>query len=262
MKLRLSPSKLDTFDVCPRQFWYRHVERLPEKKTLALTIGKLYHAVLADVLRSGLTDLEDAVDKAIEAGRAEVLELAPDSSLDALWSEVYQRVEVVWRDVGCYLEPRLVEEHYFDPAHDFAGIIDCLSGKALVADDNTGRVLSVRDALQVVDWKVKTSPGRKRSPRDARVSPQLAAYALQTGASSAAFVEIQRGHGAPILVRVVDYTPAELDAWRRWFDGRLETMRALERKEQFAMTSRTNPLCDMRWCPYHKLCYPETKSCP
>ena len=46
--MRLSPSKINTYHKCPREFYYKYIAQMPEKKTIHLFRGTLVHAVLED----------------------------------------------------------------------------------------------------------------------------------------------------------------------------------------------------------------------
>ena len=46
---RLSPSKINTFLHCPRQFYYKYIEKLPDQLTLHLFRGTIVHEILEDL---------------------------------------------------------------------------------------------------------------------------------------------------------------------------------------------------------------------
>lgn len=46
---RLSPSKINTFLHCPRQFYYKYIEKLPDQLTLHLFRGTIVHEILEDI---------------------------------------------------------------------------------------------------------------------------------------------------------------------------------------------------------------------
>ena len=41
--MRLSPSKINTYMKCPREFYYKYIAKIPEKKTIHLFRGTLVH---------------------------------------------------------------------------------------------------------------------------------------------------------------------------------------------------------------------------
>ena len=49
--MRLSPSKINTYKKCPREFYYNYIAKLPQKKTIHLFRGTLVHQGLEDLFR-------------------------------------------------------------------------------------------------------------------------------------------------------------------------------------------------------------------
>ena len=49
--MRLSPSKINTFNKCEREFYYKYIAKLPEQKTIHLFRGSLVHAILEDLFK-------------------------------------------------------------------------------------------------------------------------------------------------------------------------------------------------------------------
>ena len=49
--MRLSPSKINTYHKCPREFYYKYIAQMPVKKTIHLFRGTLVHAVLEDLFK-------------------------------------------------------------------------------------------------------------------------------------------------------------------------------------------------------------------
>jgi len=49
--MRLSPSKINTYLKCPREFYYNYIAKLPQKKTIHLFRGTLVHQVLEDLFK-------------------------------------------------------------------------------------------------------------------------------------------------------------------------------------------------------------------
>ena len=45
-KMKLSPSKINTFLKCPRQFYHQYIEKLPQKYTIHLFRGSMVHDIL------------------------------------------------------------------------------------------------------------------------------------------------------------------------------------------------------------------------
>ena len=49
--MRLSPSKINTYMKCPREFYYKYIAKIPEKKTIHLFRGTLVHKVLENLFK-------------------------------------------------------------------------------------------------------------------------------------------------------------------------------------------------------------------
>ena len=49
--MRLSPSKINTYMKCPREFYYKYIAKIPEKKTVHLFRGTLVHKVLENLFK-------------------------------------------------------------------------------------------------------------------------------------------------------------------------------------------------------------------
>ena len=49
--MRLSPSKINTYKKCPREFYYKYIAQLPEKKTIHLFRGSLVHKILETLFK-------------------------------------------------------------------------------------------------------------------------------------------------------------------------------------------------------------------
>tara|TARA_R110000824_G_scaffold201658_1_gene385691 strand:+ start:256 stop:1263 length:1008 start_codon:yes stop_codon:yes gene_type:complete len=50
--MRLSPSKINTYMKCPREFYYKYIAKIPEKKTIHLFRGTLVHKILEDLFKT------------------------------------------------------------------------------------------------------------------------------------------------------------------------------------------------------------------
>ena len=55
--MRLSPSKINTYMKCPREFYYKYIAKIPEKKTIHLFRGTLVHQVLEDLFKQKFKSL-------------------------------------------------------------------------------------------------------------------------------------------------------------------------------------------------------------
>ena len=55
--MRLSPSKINTYMKCPREFYYKYIAKIPEKKTIHLFRGTLVHKVLESLFKKQFKSL-------------------------------------------------------------------------------------------------------------------------------------------------------------------------------------------------------------
>ena len=49
--MRLSPSKINTYYKCPREFYYKYIAKIPEKKKIHLFRGTLVHKILEQLFK-------------------------------------------------------------------------------------------------------------------------------------------------------------------------------------------------------------------
>jgi len=263
--MRMSHSKLRDWYTCPRQFYYKHVEKLPQPPSHYLVIGNIYHKVIADLLKArSIVDLEAAVEKHMEAASLSLKEFFSKQKIDILWSDIYQNCERLWTEVLAYLTPIEVEKYYRDAGMNVGGIIDCYSADELVLDQ-FGKVVGTQPGPAVYDWKIKFSVRNRRTDQDAEDSDQLAQYCLYKGCKTAAFVEIPTKLTARINILQVEYTDEELAQWKRYIPDCMESVgylaaAAVGRGEKmFPRTQRSNPLCCKNFCPFWSKCYGDEK---
>lgn len=155
---KLSPSALRLFDECEKQFEYKYVYNMPDRKTLsweAMRLGSFVHLVLEKGVSAGFTELESFI------------ELARELSLNEDWEsveldEAYTLIKVFFeRNKGRYSRSSKTEQYL--PLNidgfDFIGFADRI--------DFTG------SGVEIVDYKTgKTNI----SPKDRNW--QLGFYAL------------------------------------------------------------------------------------
>jgi CRISPR/Cas system-associated exonuclease Cas4 (RecB family) len=153
--MRLSYSKIKTFDDCPAAYKFKHVDFLDEPAGEAALRGQVVHAALAaydrHLLASGfktdVTIVPELTDKALEEHQA------PDSIIE----EVHKIMETVAN--GHLFDPELtaaVEEKWvitIKPGLEFSAIIDRLEiegTKARVIDYKTDwQIRSAKDDFQL-----------------------------------------------------------------------------------------------------------------
>jgi len=80
-RMALSPSRLDTFTRCERKFFFQRVLRIEEPGSIYLTIGSVFHEVLKQIVKVGMTgdevraalaaDVDPIIDTVIQAAMPE-----------------------------------------------------------------------------------------------------------------------------------------------------------------------------------------------
>ena len=104
--MRLSPSKINTFRKCQREFYYKYIEKLPEQKTIHLFRGTLVHAILEDLFKTKFRSF-----KAWETGNPHewIVE-----QFETGWKDKIEKHKWLWDVHTCLLytspSPRDVEE--------------------------------------------------------------------------------------------------------------------------------------------------------
>ena len=106
--MRLSPSKINTYKKCPREFYYNYIAKLPQKKTIHLFRGTLVHQVLEDLFKKQFKTLpqwEKGAPKLWVQGQFEtgweekiakhkwLWEVHTDLEMDAMYKETEQLLQ-------------------------------------------------------------------------------------------------------------------------------------------------------------------------
>jgi RecB family exonuclease len=182
--LSLSFSAIDSYRECPRQYWYRHVQKLPAKQSAEAVHGVIVHEVLQQI---GL-----AMQRGEKVSMALVRRLHDEVWTRSRFPDV--RREPTFRKLSLEQLRRYVEAGGFTtkPVHverDFVTEVDGWTLRGVI-----DRIDKVDTGWTIVDYK----SGRKssRSRRDL----QVALYAL--GAKSALWLE-------PLSLEVVYLASAE-----------------------------------------------------
>jgi len=244
-----SHSRLASYEKCPRQFYYRYVERVPiETESIEAFVGKRVHEVLERLNRFVEQGLVPSLGKVIARFRA-------------LWDEQFQaeRVRIVrsetpaetYRELGERCLGNHYRRHYPFDRDESLGIEQHVTFSL----DEAGRyrmqgvidrVARTRDgALEIHDYKTgRFVPTQQTLDQDR----QLALY--QIG--------ISRTHGdAPVRLvwhyllrdqtRVSTRTPEQLDRLRADTVKRIDEIEA-----DGAYEARPSTLC--AWCEFQPLC--------
>ncbi len=156
-KRKLSPSALILFDNCQKQFEYKYVYNMPERKTLsweAMRLGSFVHLILEEGVSSGFSKVEDFLELAREKGMEEDWESVQLPEAETLIRVFFERHK------GRYNEKTKTEQYL--PLSlagiEFIGFADRID---------------FREGVEIVDYKTGKSAV---SPRDRNW--QLGFYAL------------------------------------------------------------------------------------
>jgi len=238
-RLRLSFTRIDTFEQCPRRFRYQYVDGLPQAPAPQLSFGSSIHATLEwlydrkhPVLPSLEETLQALFDRWDTTGYAE----APRSTQ----LEAYEHA----RTIITAFHSRVVSEGFRLPAATEAWFALPFDGDLVVVGAIDRVDVDDDGTLHVIDYKTNR---RARSRAQVRSSLQLAIYALAT----------QELFGRPPATVALDFVVPgvrvavpveELDLAA--VPGRIAAVaaRILSRED----TPVPNRLCD--WCDYRAIC--------
>lgn len=262
---QLSFSAIDTYHKCQRRFYHEYLsgEERPPASPQMLP-GLVHHSALNRAIRRAMDgrprDFVDDTTRAVGEFMPHLIKTG--IKIDDLYFEVTTSLEKVFELMPFEKHAAAIRgtEHRFEWA-GLQGVVDLEVHATFERDGKQTRVLLGHGCPAVIDFKVTT--GRPRSARDAMFSPQLAVYALATGADRAAFLEIPRDVEKPLRVVSVEYTKADLETWQEWWAHQVESVTArvgmfhsiLEGPRVWTKTLRSNPLCSPIWCPHWDKCY-------
>lgn len=258
-------SGIDLFTTCERKYFYDRILDSPMVEGPALVVGNVYHEAIAECIRRNWSRPHREVAAEYVVKATEALERVKVSAPDLIdEAEVnLRRVQdtlfgpggLVAETVNGKLE---VEQRFFDDRLGYTGVIDLVSTRTPVVNPR-GMVTGFIDGRCVVDWKSITSD-RRRTERDARLSPQLGLYKSVKKAPWSCFVEIPRDVEKPIQVRVSPHDDRTQETMEVWLRSIRQTMLARgTAMENYRMTERENGLCAPLWCAHYYKCYPTSE---
>jgi len=238
-RLRLSFTRVDTFERCPRLFRYQYVDRLPQAPAPQLSFGSSIHAVLEwlyDRKHPELPSLEETLQALFDSWDA-------SGYAEADRSEQLRAYEHA-RAVIAAFHARVVREGFRSPAAVEAWF-ELPVGSDIVVVGAIDRVDVDEDGvLHVVDYKTNR---KARTRAQVRGSLQLAIYALATEElfgslpGSVALDFVVPGVTVRVPVEELDLAavPARL----------VEVARRVRAGED---TPTPHRLCD--WCDFQSIC--------
>jgi putative RecB family exonuclease len=245
-----SPSRLASFEDCPRKFQYRYVQKIPvDSESIEAFVGKRVHEVLERLYHFTRRGMVPSLGKVIDRFRS-------------MWSEAWssERIRIVregmqpldYRANGERCLTNYYRRHYPFDCGETLGIEERVSfnldeGGGYRVQGVVDRIVRTGDdAIEIHDYKTG-----QRVPRQQQLDQdrQLALY--QMG------VALRFGHEGPIRLvwhylfpdqlRTSSRTPEALASLREETMGLIDRIRAEREYEP-----RPSALC--RWCEFSEIC--------
>lgn len=238
-RLRLSFTRVDTFERCPRRFRYQYVDGLPQAPAPQLSFGSSIHTVLEwlyDRKHPVLPPLDETLQTLFDVWDSEGYVDSPrDEQLRA-----YEHA----RSIITAFHARVEREGFRSPAATEAWF-ELPIGDDVIVVGSIDRVdVDEQGALHVIDYKTNRKARTRAQVRD---SLQLAIYALAT---EALYGSLPATVGLDFVVPgvVVRVPVEELDLGA--VPERL--VRVAERIRAGEDTPTPHRLCD--WCDFRAIC--------
>jgi len=171
-RLRLSFTRVDTFEQCPRRFRYQYVDGIPQLPAPQLSFGSSIHGALEwlyDRKHPELPSLEETLQALFDAWDS--------SGYAQVDREEQMRAYAHARDVVTAFHARVVAEGFHLPAAVEAWFELPVADDIVVVGAIDRLDVDAAGDLHVVDYKTNR---RARSRSQVRSSLQLAIYALAT----------------------------------------------------------------------------------
>ena len=247
-----SHSRLETFERCPRRFFYRYRASLPpESESIEAFLGKRVHEVLERLYRATANGRVPSLAQVIARYRQLF-----DDAHDADRVRVVRLEESVasYRELGEHCLANYYADHYPFDGDETLGLeqrvefeLGSLPSGRVRMQGFIDRVARARDgALEIHDYKTSA---RVPSQRNLDADGQLALYQIglsgrqeETREVRLVWHFVRRG-----VTRTSSRTPQELESLRREVLARVERVR-----QETEWVSKPGPLC--RWCEYRDGC--------
>lgn len=250
-RIAVSPTKLDTWQDCPRRYWLRYVRRVKVD-------GRWAHLSMGNAVHAGLREWFDlpCQSRRPEDGAALVAKAWStagfrDAEQSDLWQGIASRMVVDYASQHSDCFPHSSERTLGSLTENatLTGRIDRLDeAPAASADpDRDGHP----GELVVVDYKT----GRKvPSDDDARVSRALAIYCeVVTRSLRRPALTVQLHHVPTGVIASARHTPDSIARQVRRVDSLARDMSAAQGSgEEAAFPPQPGPLCS--WCDYREHC--------
>jgi putative RecB family exonuclease len=238
-RLRLSFTRIDTFENCPRRFRYQYVDGIPQAPAPQLSFGTSVHAALEwlyDRKHPVLPPLEELLQALFDRWETDgFAEVGREAQLEA-----YQHA----REVITRIHGRLDREGFRLPAATEVWFELPFPGDVVVVGAIDRVDVDEQGGLHVVDYKTSR---RARNRTQVKGSLQLGIYALATRELYGSLpVSVALDFVVPGLVVDVPVSELDLDA----VAGRVaDAARRIRAREDVPTPNR---LCD--WCDFQAVC--------
>ena len=152
MSMRLSKSKVSSYEMCPRQYYLRNVLRIPQAEMPQLKLGTTLHEKYERFFNA----LPDKIENEKQITETFEKVCLPDNlpkEKEHLENFLSMNLNTFHdlnkKDLLQYFKPIAVEKKYYDEELDFVGVIDA--------------VFKLDDKVLIVDWKSSNYKDGKES---------------------------------------------------------------------------------------------------
>ncbi len=250
MQSTFSPSSLSCFEKCPKQYWFRYVEKLPvDTEGIEAFVGKRVHEVLERLYQFALEGLVPSLERvlyryhanfeaAFDADRIRIARAGTDIELyrrngSRCLENYYRRHYPFDADETIGIERKIGFRLGGDPAYRLRGIID--------------RVVRRRDGtLEIHDFKTgRRVPKQEELDRDRQLG--LYELGLRDELGESGPVRLVWHYLLPNQVRHSERDEAQREQLR------LETREIIDRiRREDTWKAKTSALCG--WCEFREHC--------
>ena len=244
----ISASRVNTYNRCGMQYYFRYVERLIKPPSAALTLGASFHETTATNYRQKIeTHADLPLPDVLEVFAAEMDQRIPETD----WQDAdpgqtkdsgIQLVEKYYNVVAVPTQPLEVEQKFElsfkNRDYLFVGIVDLIDAKRIIRE-------------------TKTTSRTPSSPRDEHVLQSVAyatGYRAKTKQKEAG---IQIDYAVRSFFKaepmIVSFTVEAAKEQIMFFLGLMDrTVRGIE--QEVWIPRRDSFLCSRRWCGYWNEC--------
>lgn len=242
-RIAVSPTKLDTWQDCPRRYWLKYVEKVRVD-------GRWAHLSMGNAVHGALRDWFDLADRGLaDAGALVRKHWSSDGFRDEAHSDQ-------WRSIAAQMVTAYLEQHHDDVPFSRERTLGSMTEHASISGridrlDESCADDALPGELIVIDYKTgRRVPGDD----DARVSRALAIYCeiVQRSLRRPAFT-VQLHHVPTGVVATARHTPESLQRQLARVDALARDIAAAEATRDLAACAPApGPLC--AWCDFRAHC--------